>query len=173
MLLMSAFDQYAEELNHVLDKVLLLPMDSPIRVGLLHFEVLCIHDLMSLDPSIDLQDEFLYHPPAEGTGYMSKLSVMAIRKIHYLQLWHAENAGEFSPADWMNLSATDFQRFSLNHSIIRTQRVEEIDSLSLPPSTPMATPLVPSPTASLAAPTPAKNSKVDLFMRSIKRRATY
>ena len=96
---MSAFDQYAEELNHVLDTVLLLPTDSPIRVGLLHFEVLCIHDLMSLDPSIDLQDKFLYHPPAEGAGYMSKLSVMAIRKIHYLQLWHAENAGEFSPAD--------------------------------------------------------------------------
>ena len=171
MSLMSAFDQYAEELNHVLDDVLLLPADSPIRVGLLHFEVLCIHDLMSLDPATDLQDEFLYNPPSDGTGYMSKLSVMAIRKIHYLQLWHSENVGESSSADWLNLSATEFQRFSLNHSVLRTKQVEETAAIISQPSTPMATPLVSSPTASLAAPTSAKNSQIDMFTRSIKRSA--
>ena len=99
----------AKDLNHVLDNV--LKLDDKSKLGLIHFGIHDIFDLMSIDPHADLQGEYIAGTSGEQTsGFLHQLSAMTIRHFASLQSWFNSQP---SHVDWLALDQMTFCQFSM------------------------------------------------------------
>ena len=152
-----------DPLRHVLDNVFCLDANS--QAGFKHFEVNDIFDLLSIEPRIDLQGEYVIGNTTESAGYLHHLSPVVMRKVETLQSWFAsQTQPDADDINWFALSSTTFRQFSLGLTINRMVKTEEPTPDEAIISSNYATP-TPTPT-----PTPSNSNKeLESFQRSIKR----
>ena len=104
--------------RHVLDNVFCLDVNS--QAGLKHFEVNDLVDLLSIEPRIDLQDEYVIGTSLVSAGYPHHLSPFTVRKVETLQLWFAsQTKPDVDSINWFALTSEILRQFSLGLTINR------------------------------------------------------
>jgi hypothetical protein len=97
-------------LQHVLDNVLCLDDDSPVRGALVNFWIFTINDMMVVDPQVDLSMDY-YHPTLDSEGeqrdVLQNIPPMVLRNISLLQQWYREQCS-IDARIWFTLSETTF-----------------------------------------------------------------
>jgi hypothetical protein len=144
-------------LDHVLDNV--LKLDPQSKFGLSYFGIQDIFDLMTVDPRVDLQGDYVIGTPdAESGSYLYHLSAVTIRNIDSLQSWFTtQTEVDCTRVDWLALDQLTFRKFSMGLTFQRTVKTEDPE-----PDIPISS----------AAPTPSlslQNRELESFQRSIKR----
>jgi Reverse transcriptase (RNA-dependent DNA polymerase) len=144
-------------LDHVLDNVLRL--DPLSKVGLDYFGVTDMFGLLTVDPRVDLQGDYVIATPStETSGYLHHLSAVTIRNIQSIQSWYTEQAEvDYTRVDFMALDQMTFRKFSMGLTFQRGVKIEEPE-----PDTPFSS-SAPTPSLSL------QNRELESFQRSIKR----
>ena len=107
-----------DPLRHVLDNVFCLDANS--QAGLKQFEVNDLVDLLSIEPRIDLQGEYVIGISTVSAGYPHHLSPVTIRKFETLKLWFAsQTKPDADSINWFALTSEIFRQFSLGLTINR------------------------------------------------------
>ena len=157
---------YTEDpiLNHILDYVLLLPDDSVIWVGLQHFGINDIYDLMTVIPRTDLVDEFIYAQPGQQGGFLCKIDNKTWCNIELLQEWAAQEQLEyqcsFEDIFWDSLDYHQFRQYAIQSSFNCNVKKEMIPDI---PLLPVKTEIKTEETTSTAF-----GKELEIFQRSIK-----
>ena len=113
-----------DPLRHVLDNVFCLDANS--QAGFKHCEVNDIFDLLSIEPRIDLQGEYVIGNTTESVGYLHHLSPVVMRKVETLQSWFAfQTQPDANDINWFALSSSIFRQFSLGLTINCMVKTEE------------------------------------------------
>ena len=144
-------------LDHVLDNV--LKLDPKSKFGISYFGIQDIFDLMTVDPRIDLQGEYVIGTPDDQSGsYLYHLSAVTIRNIDSLQSWFTtQTEVDCTRVDWLALDQLTFWKFSMGLTFQRTVKTEDPE-----PDIPISS-TAPTPSSSL------QNRELESFQRSIKR----